>query len=261
MTQQTQSSTNQDPGYEMDGVTGFGNGGTSSPWSPGDMQNKIDELMGEMAQERKDNPNKDLTFFIMYLMYLMQSYGGQVIGQDGDKQTNMNKLVAETKDLWTQMQAAGHEGCDYPAIQKAFDNDVKEIQDYVKNDPFFKQSDGTPTPMATTILNLTTQLQNAADSTTKDSFGKGTVGLEALWVNADPSSWGVSGSQGDSTGLSQVNDELGELNAQGTGASNVMGSIAKVHVQNDKSEEDSFSNFIKALQSILKYFTQTQRTG
>ena len=41
MTQQTQSSTNQDPGYEMDGVTGFGNGGTSSPWSPGDMQNKI----------------------------------------------------------------------------------------------------------------------------------------------------------------------------------------------------------------------------
>ncbi len=89
-----------------------------------------------------------------------------------------------------------------------------------------------------------------------NDFTKYAPTLHDLWVQYN----GSTGAQGDTTVMSQLMRQMGQLNQQFTGASQILSAEVGVSTKTYQSEQSLFNNFLKMLSNLMKVMIQGQKT-
>lgn len=196
-----------------------------------------------------------------FVMYLMQEYGTQVAGNDANLQGHMNQYFSQIQSIWNTLYSAdssSESGSNGAALYNSFTAQCQQLWNEVNSDPFFTEAPGR-SGMQSAIENTIQSIQNIAAGA---SAGPGAPGanLYNLWMQYDPGT-GSGTAQGNPGPMSNLMRQLGQLNQQVTGESQGIAADTKADVQLLQTEQDSWNNWGKAINKLVMYMEQQQRTG
>ncbi len=250
------------------GTTGGGAGGVtpsdpSTDYDPGAVQTQLQTIM---AGYGPGNPMPEGV--VTYVMYLMQEYGLQVVGQDANLQSNVNKYMGQIKELYTDLNSANGwtsaSGTPDPSID--FKSTLDSLLHSLSTDTFFTSGQGNE--MVSQITAALTGMEKWVTPGTTPISGEGTIGvsgqggLEALWqeYNGTPGTASVTGTPGNPADMSSMNSYLGQITQQYTGLSASIKATTTSDSSTQSTEQDTMNNWLKKLNSTNLYFLQQQKT-
>src|SRR3990167_2382857 len=212
-----------------------GLGSSSDQYSPSTVQEEINQQIQELLHTVNidGQDHKILSeYALFYIMYLMQGYGSQVVGQDAQLQSHMNKYFSKIQDLWNILNSA-----DTPSASglsgetHSFTTKLNHIIHDLQKDKFFTDNPSR-SGMEESMIDTLTGMKNLIEHPPNITPGQhvfpggpvyGSNTLYNLWLQYDPSlgAPGTSG-QGDTGSMSQLMRQLGEINQQFTGESSAV---------------------------------------
>jgi len=235
------------------GATG---GGGSTDYDPGAVAAQLKALVDKYKGKGHVMPEGVVTF----VMYLMQEYGLQVVGQDANIQTKVNNYFGQIHTLYNDLNAANtwkaSDGGTDPSVD--FRNQLNSLLasmgighvNGVTADPFFTKGAGE---------SMVGQMSAALEG--MEGFvntGDGSGCLEALWSQYNGSNPGVCA--GDPTGMNSLTSLLGEITQQFTGISKSVQATTQSDSAQQSTEQSTLNNFLKKLNSCILYMLQQQKT-
>ncbi len=227
---------------------GAGGAGGSTDYDPSVIQQQIDLILEEY-KNGKPMPESVIT----YLMYLMQEYGLQVVGQDAKLQSNVNQYMGQIHELYNDLNAANgwspSSGTPDPSID--FKNTLDSLLKSLSTDGFFTTGQGSQ--MASQIKEALSGLEGFVSGA---SGGAGD--LENLWARYNGTATGLTA--GDPAAMTSMTSYLGEITQQYTGLSASIKATTTSDSALQSTEQDTMNNWLKKLNSVNLYFLQQQKT-
>ena len=235
--------------FQYMGPTDTGGGG-STDYDPGAVQYQIDQIIEEYKGAGHVMPEGVVTF----VMYLMQEYGLQVVGQDANIQTQVNQFFGQIHDLYNDLNnangwSASSGGAD-PSID--FKNQLESLMSALTSDGFF--TSGAGSSMVGQISGALSTLEGFV------SAGNGAGGLEAIWAEYNNTTNTPGVSTGNPVNMNTITSTLGEVTQQYTGISKSVQAQTQSDSSQQSTEQDTMNNWLKKLNSTLLYMLQQQKT-
>jgi len=223
----------------------------NTEYSPSEVQMEIKRAIGHIS-----GPMSEYAEF--YIMFLMQEYGAQVTGQDGQVQDKMNTYLTKIQDAWSELYSANGAsttGTNDQATQQ-FYNTLQSIMTQVQGDKWLNAGSRA-------------QMAHSMESTISSISGivSGAGSLSQMWQEYNSGNQYSSGSgtpvnsANNPSAMSSLMRQLGELNQMFTGESQAVGAQTKSDMSQWQTEQDVMNNWAKALNKMALYFAQQQRTG
>ncbi len=255
-------------------------------YDPEAMKHAIDDLISEM---------KDITakgghvteFMTSELLYLMQGFGGERVGLDGQNQSQLTNNQQDASYIWSLIQKAlsgQGAGKDPVTGQTSWETTVMTLEKIkAEIDAMSKTVPPTVSPtlakqvdeIVGTIEGLSSGVSSWWNSQDKSKFSQqqrdaidsainGQDFLRAIYLIAQPANNEDPTkivSQGNPQFMDTLTSQMTTLNQQLTGASQVMATLAKSDSKTLQSEETAFNNFLQMLKKMNAYLVQLQRTN
>ncbi len=244
-----------------------GTGSDTTPWDPSAIQDMINT---ELEQVKVMLANKeDPSFALYYVMFLMQQYGVQKVGQQADMQNHMNKYFSDIQDAWNMLHSANAGATDGDdTVTKAFLADIRSIITRLTNDPFFNSSPERQQMAAEIKGNANSIISLVTGLPSELPVPGGVQHIDQLWWlwqayqgNSNPA-WFTSGDHLKGVALmDQLNRSMGQLDQQFTGESQAVGAITQAEAKTQQAEQDQMNNFAKALSKLQAYINQQLKTS
>lgn len=257
--------------YYVDGYNGSG----SQNYNPDDINKAIKEEIQRQEAEISNGGHVSMGETMM-LMYLMQGFGGEVVGQDGEASSALQHVQSVMSQAWDISNQTSSSGGWKPPTEKEFKKMKTEgligpdesYADYCKSptEAFLAELD-----FASTLLGQAGSLipPNEVDQITNSitavkSFlmkdvkpGDGSDALSWIYKEAKPS----GKTQGNPADLDSFTRMMTTVNQQVTGGSQVMSTQAKADSKTQQSEATAYNNYLQMIKKLLSYMSQLQRTG
>ncbi len=258
-------------------------------YDPDSMKKAIEEMLGQMKDiiEKGGHVSE---FMTSTLMYLMQGFGGERVGQDGQNQSMLTGDQGKDSVVWSMIQRAlsgGHTGAsDWQDLVNLLGLDpshpdkpiagsiLEDIQNLEKTGQISKTLYNDVTQIISTIEGMPQTMQNWLNnntSITADQKAKiqallnsGDI-LGAMYLISQPYTDSTVKPpvqrQGNPQFVDTVSSQMTTLNQQLTGASQVMSTLAKTDSKTLQSEDTAYNNYLQMLKKMNAYLVQLQRTN
>ncbi len=194
----------------------------------------------------------------MLLMYLMQGFGGEVVGSDGQAASALTKVQGDISNMWSVMNAAGAGGTPPidPTTKKPYATFTEAFNAYYNLAQADINGSNIPASEKKQLTDSLAQVKVALET------GTGTDPLKELYDKAKPKPPvppATTPTQGDPSGVDGLTRGMTTVNQQVTGASQMMATQAKTDSKTQTSEQDVMNNYMQMIKKMLSYFTPAQR--
>ena len=195
----------------------------------------------------------------MFLLYLFMELGAQQTGKAGENVNKMNSLMDHfhkaMQDFYESDNPAMENSPQGKALWEDFQAQLTDIKNAVEKKPSWFQDTAQGKQIADSITSAISGISGTAESATTP----GSNPLYNLWNKYDPSS-GSGASSGSTGDMNPFMQQLGQLNQQLTSTSQIVSAEAKTIAKTWQSEMDSYNNFSKAINNLVKFMTQQQQS-
>lgn len=237
------SSSASGPQFDY-GATDSADTGGSTDYDPAAVQSMITALLLKVKESGKPMTEGEMT----YVMYLMQEYGLQVVGQDSNIQSQLNVYFGKVHELYTDLNNAN--GWDGKGVDPttAFASCLSYLLSSLSSDPFFSAADGGGHAMAA-------QMSAALEGMTCYTSANG---LENLWTQYNGSTTPVC--VGNPTAMNTLTSSLGETTQQYTGISKSQQAVTQTDSALQTTQMNTMSNYVKKNNSCILYIAGQSKT-
>ena len=260
-------------------------------YDPGLMYSAIKELEKSMGDITQGGGHVS-EFMTAELMYLLQGFGGEQVGQDGQNQTTLTGLQGQAGKIWSEIQADLSGAANVPGAANAWttlhdelDAMRKKIATLVSEkvispdlgqqltssiDNIIGSSDGKVPGIPDAVKNYwdnnegkySKDTQNTINSLIADKNYMAVIYLLSGPLDSPAPQGGAGGRiPGTAQFVDALTSQMTTMNQQLTGASQVMGTIAKSDAKTLQSEQSGYNNFLQMLKKLTSYLVQLQRTN
>lgn len=275
-----------------------GDDSTSSPYNPGGMFTAIQDEIAKMKKIIASGGHVS-EFMTAELMYLMQGFGGEYVGLDGQAVSALNGAQGAMSQAWSYIHSATGGTSNAQSNQSPdadFNNAINNAKDAVSQ---AVKTGRITKGQAANILDALDQIKKTLTDFKSwvqehASDDKGSAAKNAAWLKimdtvkkkisqgdtigamqylAQPHSVTVQTydkkghlitqkveMQGDPEWLNNLNSNMSSGNQQVTGLSQEANTLAKTDAKMMQAEQTGYSNFLQALKKLNSYLVQLQRT-
>ena len=241
-------------GYYVNGY----NSGSDSSYDPNLINKAIKEEIEHQLAEITAGGHVSMGETMM-LMYLMQGFGGEVVGLDGQAANSLQQVQGYLSKAWQIADQVSNGS--YPKDKNATQGFLNQLNSAlgVLNDPAITKN--IPPDELKQIKDSISGVMNFLVGVSKKTGSQDP--LRKIYQEANPKNPQKSGdpkTQGNPADLDSFTRLMTTANQQITGGSQVMSTQAKMDSKTQQSESTAYNNYMQMIKKMLSYFTQLQRT-
>lgn len=242
-------SSSMDDGTSVPYASYMSTNSTNTGYSPSYYQQEIIDFFASLKGPLTE-------YQTAYVMFLMQEYGGATTMVQANNENEMNKYMDEIQQAWNILYSADNKSASGSDLESQFIGQLEAILAQMKQDPFFTNNPQGPS-MSASIVSTIKGLEKAVNDCTPPA---GMDKLFYLWAQYNPQiTGGPTSAQGQTTIMDGVMRQMGQMNQEFTGASQIVQANTQVCAKTWQTEQDTMNNFLKQLNKLISALTQSQR--